>query len=112
MEVKEMIVEAMASAGWNKDRIVDCFSKNFETFRGPARAAIWLSFDAGTQEFWLRSADFTSAGENVLAACYAFFPSQDLTYSYVDHKIKNLVAEMESKVATAFSVRIMNKETQ
>jgi len=43
--MKDMIVECMAFFGWRKDRIVDCFSKTYETALTPSKASIWLTFD-------------------------------------------------------------------
>jgi hypothetical protein len=104
--MKETIVESLARAGWQKDRIVDAFSKTFETVVAPKRASIWLRFDAECSRWWLTNADFTSAGENVLAATYAIFPV-GMTKHEIQATVKTLVESMEKQIAGAYSVRLL-----
>lgn len=104
--MRETIIECLAQAGWQKDRIVDAFSKTFETVVAPKRASIWLRFDAECARWWLTNADFTSAGENVLAATYAIFPV-GLAESEIQTTVKTLVAKMEEQIASAYSVRLL-----
>lgn len=107
--MKQMIVDCLARYGWQKDRIVDAFSKTFETVVAPKQASIWLNFDRECDRWWLTNGDFTSAGENVLAGSYAIFPV-GMPQSEIEQTVTSLVAEMERKVATAFSVRLLTKK--
>jgi hypothetical protein len=106
--VKDIIVDCLARHGWQKDRIVDAFSKTFETIVAPKKASLWLSFEAELDRWWLRHSDFTSAGENVLAACYAIFPA-GMPQAEVEQTVANLVTEMERKIGGAFSVRLLGR---
>ncbi|WP_432263286.1 hypothetical protein [Cupriavidus sp. TMH.W2] len=107
--MKEKIVECLAQFGWHKDRIVDAFSKTFETVVAPKQASIWLSFDQECNRWWLTNGDFTSAGENVLAASYAIFPV-GMLQNEIEQTIAALVAAMERKIAGAYSVRLLGQQ--
>lgn len=104
--MKDVIVECLARFGWHKDRIVDAFSKTFATVVAPKKASIWLSFDQECNRWWIRSGDFTSAGENVLAATHAILPI-DMPSAEIEKTIAMLVADMERKIAGAYSVRLL-----
>ncbi|RKT10611.1 hypothetical protein B0G69_8041 [Paraburkholderia sp. RAU2J] len=104
--MKEAIVGCLARHGWHKDRIVDAFSKTFETIVAPKRASIWLRFDEECNRWWLTHGDFTSAGENVLAGSYAIFPV-DMSDREIAQTVVALVSEMERKIAGAYSVRLL-----
>lgn len=106
--MKDIIVDCLAQHAWQKDTILDFFNKNFETFVGPARACIWLRFDQECERWWLTNGDFTSAGENVLATSHAIFPV-DMPEPEIRRVVANLVAEMERKIAGAFSVRMLDR---
>jgi hypothetical protein len=105
--LKDMIVDCLARFGWQKDRIVDCFNKTFETVVAQDRACIWLRFDQECNRWWLTNGDFTSAGENVLAGSYAILPV-GTPQNEVEQTIAALVAEMERKIAGAYSVRLLH----
>jgi len=104
--VKDTIVDCLAQFGWHKDRIVDAFGKTFETIVAPKRASVWLSFDQECNRWWLRHGDFTSAGENVLAATHAIFPV-GVPHEKIEATVVAFVAEMERKIAGAWSVRLL-----
>jgi len=106
--MKDVIVDCLARSGWQKDRILDAFSKTFETVVAPKQASIWLRFSQEGQRWWLTNGDFTSAGENVLAATYAIFPVGMLQQE-IEQTVAALVAEMECKIAGAYSVRLLGK---
>lgn len=106
--MKDMIVDRLERFGWQKDRIVDAFSKTFETVVAPKQASIWLRFSQEGNRWWLTNGDFTSAGENVLAACYAIFPG-GMLQSEIEQTVAALVVEMERKIAGAYSVRLLGK---
>ncbi|MCX4150003.1 MULTISPECIES: hypothetical protein [Paraburkholderia] len=106
--MKDVIVDCLAKFAWEKDSILDYFNKNFETFVGPARACIWLRFDHECDRWWLTNGDFTSAGENVLATSHAIFPV-GTPESEIQQVVAELVAEMERKIAGAFSVRMLGR---
>ncbi|WP_225031107.1 hypothetical protein [Paraburkholderia sp. XV] len=104
--MKDTIAAGLASHGWRKDRLVDAFSKTFETVVAPKQASIWLSFDKECSRWWLANGDFTSAGENVLAGAYAIFPI-GMSQTAVEQAVAALVDEMERKIAGAYSVRLL-----
>ena len=106
--MKDIIVDCLARHGWQKDRIVDAFSKTFETIVAPKQASLWLSFEAELDRWWLRHSDFTSAGENVLAACYAIFTA-GMAPADIEQTVANLVNEMERKIGGAYSVRLLGR---
>ncbi|MFL9886812.1 hypothetical protein PQR66_27485 [Paraburkholderia agricolaris] len=106
--MKDAIVDCLAQFGWQKDRISDVFTRTFETVVAPKRASIWLNFDQEGKRWWLTNADFTSAGENVLAASYAIFPV-DMSQAGIEQTVATLVAEMERKIAGAWSVRLLGQ---
>jgi hypothetical protein len=106
--MKQGLVDCLAQHGWAKDRIVDAFSKTFETVVAPKRASIWLRFDQEGNRWWLTDGHFTSAGENVLAGSYAIFPV-DMADREIEKTIAVLVSEMEQKVAGAYSVRLLGR---
>ena len=107
--MKDTIARCLAQFGWHKDRILDFFNKNFETAVAPTKASIWLRFDAECDRWWLTNGDFTSAGENVLATSYAIFPGGMGEYE-IEQAIAALVAEMERKIAGAYSVRLLDRQ--
>jgi hypothetical protein len=102
--MKDRIIDCLAQLGWDKDRIVDAFTKTFETIVAPKRASIWLSFDQECNRWWLTGGDLTSAGENALAGTYAMFPVGMLDEE-IEQTVAALVAEMERKITGAYSVR-------
>ncbi|WP_425953145.1 hypothetical protein [Ralstonia pseudosolanacearum] len=104
--MKDLIVDCLARFGWRKDRIVNAFSKTFETVVAPSKASIWLKFDQECNRWWLTNGDFTSAGENVLAAAYAIFPV-GMPQNEIERTIAAFVDEMERKIAGAYSVRLL-----
>ncbi|BCF95213.1 hypothetical protein [Paraburkholderia largidicola] len=104
--MKDAIVAGFALHGWRKDRLVDAFSKIFETAVAPKQASIWLSFDKECDRWWLANGDFTSAGENVLAGTYAIFPV-GMSQASIEQTVAALVGEMERKIAKAYSVRLL-----
>ncbi|MFM0386903.1 hypothetical protein [Paraburkholderia dipogonis] len=106
--MKDIIVDCLGRFGWQKDRIVDAFSKTFETVVAPKQASIWLSFNQEGNRWWLTNGDFTSAGENVLAASYAIF-SVGIHQTEIEHTVAALVAAMERKIAGAYSVRLLGQ---
>ena len=110
--MKDTIITAMAARGWEKDRIVDCFSKPFDTFIGPqaARASVWMRDDREQGGVWLLDGNFTSAGENVLAMSSLYLPA-DLTNDEVVSKVSRLIEQMEEAVSQAFSVRMIPAHT-
>ncbi|MCL4722644.1 MAG: hypothetical protein KJZ90_00015 [Rhodocyclaceae bacterium] len=103
--MKAMIASRLAQHGWQKDQIVDAFSKSFETVVAPKRATIWLKFDRVLNCWWLANGDFTSAGENVLATSHAIFPV-GAPQNEIEQTIDTFVAEMERRIAGAYSVRL------
>ena len=105
--MEDRIIAHLAMLGWKKDRLVDAFSKTFETAVVPNQASIWLKFDRECGRWWLTNSDFTSAGENVLAASSVFFPAD--VQRDIEPTIDAFVAEMERKIAGAFSVRLLRK---
>lgn len=106
--MKEAIAGCLARHGWHKDRIVDAFSKTFETVVAPKRASIWLSFDHECDRWWLKNGEFTSAGENVLAGTFAIFPT-GMPDDEVEDTVAALVAGMEGSIAGAYSVRLLGQ---
>lgn len=104
--MKDMIIHSMAQLGWQRDRIVDAFSKTFKTAVAPKQASIWLRFDQESDCWLLSNGDFTSAGENVLATCYATFPV-NMPLDQIKQAIETLNIEMERKIAGAYSVRLL-----
>lgn len=104
--MKNMIIARLAQHGWHKDRIVDAFTKTFETVVAPKQATVWLSFDRSVDCWWLANGDFTSAGENVLATCHATLPV-GAPQNEAEQTIDAFVAEMEQKIAGAYSVRLL-----
>jgi hypothetical protein len=105
--MKDAIVASLAKYGWRKDRLVDAFSKTFETVVAPKRASIWLRFDQECSRWWLANGDFTSAGENVLAASFAIIPT-GMPQTMIEQTIAAVVDEMERKIAGAYSVRLLD----
>lgn len=104
--MKDLIIAQLEQHGWKKDRIVDAFSKVFKTAVSPKRASIWLRLDHEFPRWWLTDGDFTSAGENVLAATSTMLPL-DMSPAALEHAITAFVEEMESKIAGAWSVRLL-----
>lgn len=104
--MKEMIAECLAQFGWHKDRLVDCFSKTFDTVVAPKKASLWLKLDLECDRWWLADGDFTSAGENVLAGCHGIFPA-GMPLNEISESVAALVAEMERKISGAYSVRLL-----
>ncbi|WP_454872988.1 hypothetical protein [Paraburkholderia xenovorans] len=109
--MKQKIVDCLAQHGWAKDRIVDAFSKTFETVVAPKRASIWLSFDRECDRWWLTNGEFTSAGENVLAGSFAIFPS-GMPLIEIEATVAALVAGMEGSIARAYSVRLLGQRAR
>lgn len=106
--MKQKIVDCLAQHGWTKDRIVDAFSKTFETVVAPKRASVWLSFDHECDRWWLKNGEFTSAGENVLAGSFAIFPT-GMPQDEIEDTVVALVAGMEGSIAGAYSVRLVGQ---
>ncbi|AXF12968.1 hypothetical protein CUJ91_32945 (plasmid) [Paraburkholderia graminis] len=106
--MKQAIADCLAQHGWAKDRIVDAFSKTFETVVAPKGASIWLSFDRECDRWWLKNGEFTSAGENVLAGSFAIFPT-GMPHNDIEATVAALVAGMESSIAGAYSVRLLGQ---
>lgn len=109
--MKDKIVEQLAKAGWHKDRIVDAFSKTFETVVSTKQASIWLRFSQVDNCWRFYGGDFTSAGENVLAVLpfdLCSFPL-GMAPDEIEQRIGALVVEMESRIAGAFSVRLLEQ---
>lgn len=109
--MKQAIVDCLAQHGWAKDRIVDAFSKTFETVVAQKRASIWLSFDGECDRWWLTNGEFTSAGENVLAGSFAIFPS-GMPHIEIEATVAALVAGMEGSIAGAYSVRLLGQRAR
>ncbi|MFM0756091.1 hypothetical protein [Paraburkholderia strydomiana] len=109
--MKQKIVDCLAQHGWAKDRIVDAFSKTFETVVAPKRASIWLRFDRECDRWWLKNGEFTSAGENVLAGSFAIFPT-GMPHDEIEDTVAALVAGMEGSIAGAYSVRLLGQREQ
>jgi hypothetical protein len=105
--MKEIIIDCMAQSGWLKDKIVDAFGKTFETAVVPKRASIWLHFWKESNRWWLMNGDFTSAGENVLAAEHAIFTA-GMTREEIEPVVSAFVAQLERRIAGAWSVRLMH----
>lgn len=105
--MKDAIVGCLAQHGWCKDKILDFFNKPVETFAGQARASIWLRFEEEFDRWWLRDGNFTSAGENVLATSFAFFPG-GMSQHEIEQKIAALVVSMDRDISRAFSVRMLD----
>lgn len=103
--MKDAIIARLAQSGWQKDRIVDAFSKTFQTAVAPKQASIWLRFSQECNSWLLTNGDFTSAGENVLATAYAKCPV-GMPSGEIEQAIDALVAEMEQRIANAWSVRL------
>lgn len=110
--MKDTIISAMAARGWEKDHIVDCFSKPFDTFIGlqAARASVWMRDDREQGGIWLLDGNFTSAGENVLAMSNLHLQST-LSDEQIVSKVSGLIDQMEEAVSQAFSVRMIPSET-
>ena len=106
--MKDTIIQRLSYHGWLKDRIVDAFSKTFQTCVAPKRASIWLRFDKEGGRWWLADGDFTSAGENVLATSFAILPV-GMLLNAIELTVDALVTKMELKIASAYSVRLLNK---
>ncbi|MCA3186379.1 MULTISPECIES: hypothetical protein [unclassified Cupriavidus] len=106
--MKSTIIDCLAELGWQKDSIVDAFSKTFETVVAPKKASVWLSFDQEGNRWWLRNGEFTSAGENVLAACHAIIPI-GMPPNEIQKAVEALVAEMEYRITGAYSVRLLRQ---
>ncbi|HEX7934169.1 MAG TPA: hypothetical protein VF573_14000 [Paraburkholderia sp.] len=106
--MKQAIVDCLAQHGWVKDRIVDAFSKTFETVVAPKRASIWLKFDDECDRWWLANGEFTSAGENALAGTHAIFPV-GIPQNQIERTVAALVAAMERNIAGAYSVRLLGQ---
>lgn len=106
--MKDIIVDCLGQYGWRKDRIVDAFSKTFDTVVAPKQASIWLRFEPERDRWWLANGDFTSAGENVLAAAHAILPV-GMTHSEIRRTVAALVVELERRVAGSYSVRLLQK---
>lgn len=102
------VIEALAKNGWEKDRLLDAFSKTFETAITPTKASVWLRFEQGFNRWWLCQADFTSAGENVLAASSATIP-EGADMDAVMRKVDTLIGEMELRILGAYSMRRMSQ---
>ena len=109
--MKQKIVDCLAQHGWVKDRVVDAFSKTFETVVAPKRASIWLSFDRECDRWWLKNGEFTSAGENVLAGSFAIFPT-GMPHDEIEDTVAAFVAGMEDSIAGAYSVRLLGQRAQ
>lgn len=107
--MKDTIACHLARFGWQKDRIVDAFSKTFATVVAPKQASIWLRLDQECNRWWLTNGDFTSAGENVLAACAAIFPV-GMPQIEIEKTIEAFVSEMEYKIAGAYSARLLGQQ--
>lgn len=107
--MKQAIVDCLAQHGWAKDRIVDAFSKTFETVVVPKRASIWLSFDCECDRWWLKNGEFTSAGENVWAGSFAVFP-MGMAQEQIEQTVAALVCAMERSIAQAYSVRLLDQQ--
>lgn len=103
---KQTIVEALAAKGWRKDSLVDAFTKEFKTVVAPKCAHLWLKADREGPFWWLCNADFTSAGENVLAGLCAQLAYGTQT-AVLQTKVARLVDEMEARIAGAYSVRLL-----
>lgn len=104
--MKDTIACHLATFGWQKDRMVDVFSKSFETAVAPKRASIWLRFDQENNHWRLTNGDFTSAGENVLATCTRILHA-GMQQDEIEQAIADFVAEMEREIAGAYSVRLL-----
>lgn len=109
--MKDEIVEQLAKSGWHKERIVDAFSKTFETVVAPKNASIWLRFSQEDNCWRFYGGDFTSAGENVLAVLpfdLCSFPL-GMAPDEIGQRIGALVAEMERRIAGAYSVHLLEQ---
>ncbi|MBS4020029.1 MAG: hypothetical protein KGZ68_17540 [Dechloromonas sp.] len=106
--IKPCIVNAMAAHGWHKDRIVDAFIKHFPSVVVSTQGSIWLRHEPEAQRWWLMDGNFTSAGENVLAGCFAIVTHQ-MSPAEIEQTIAKHVKEMERRIAGAFSVRLLRK---
>lgn len=106
--MKDEIARCLARFGWQKDKIVDVFSKSFRTAVDPTKSAsILLRFDRECNRWWLTDGNFTSAGENVLAVCHAIFPV-GAPEQEIEQTIAALVTEMEYKIAGAYCMRLLD----
>lgn len=105
--IKDLLLACLATLGWEKDLYLDVFSKAFKTAVGPRAASLWLRFDKESNQWLFRDGDFTSAGENVLAAHFADFPV-DMPEEDVKKTVAAYVAAAERKIASAYSVRLLN----
>lgn len=104
--MRDLIISTMATLGWSKDRVVDVFSCQVETFFGSDTASIWLVYDKETCCWWFNSGVFTSAGENVLATAYASIDDK-LPKELVIKTIEAFVVEINERISTAYSVRLL-----
>ncbi|WP_186214457.1 hypothetical protein [Burkholderia gladioli] len=105
--MKDAIIGGLAQHGWCKDKILDFFNKPVDTFVGQATASIWLRFEEECDRWWLTAGNFTSAGENVLATSFAFFPV-GISQNEIQQTIAALVASMDRDISRAFSVRMLD----
>lgn len=104
--MKDKIIACLEKAGWQKDRIVNAFSKIFETGVVPVRGSIWLRLDREFPYWWLTDGDFTSAGENVLAGLSVRLPL-NMKDADIEREVAAFVQKMEQNISRAWSVRLL-----
>lgn len=107
MDIQETVIQHLATQhGWSTDRILNNWvCKYYDSAVGPKRAALWLTFDAECNQYWLRG-EFTSAGQNVLATSYAIIPST-AAENEIQSAVDAFIVEAEKEIEGSYAVRLL-----
>lgn len=102
----EHITNAMTAHGWQKDRIVDAFTKQYETNVDPTKqASFWLTRNSEGNGWRISHGDFTSAGDNVLST--ASLDLRDgLDVPEIASKIEAFLEDVDRRIKSAYCMRV------
>lgn len=108
-EIEAAVMARLQHHGWIQDRIVSNLAiKDFHT---PQNAGVWFYPNPDEYaQYWLRCDEFMSAGESVLATCWAIIPGTADNAS-IDALVDAFAADAERRVAASFAGRFLRHYT-
>lgn len=96
------IIAWLLARGWKDDRII----KNVATKTyAPNQASLRVLLDADNDRYYV-TGEYTSAGENVLATCYAYIDATAVA-AQCDNILTRFMENVERQIAGSFAVRFL-----